>query len=300
MSKQDNNWHRWGEEDELGAANIIGASNILSALDIPSQGRALSLALPVRQRNIPVFGGRTPMVHSMRWDGGDYLAREMAPDAAKSSDDYIFMGCHSGTHIDGLAHAWEGSQLYNGYSESSVRSTGAHKLGIENLSCLISRGILLDALGLVGDDMRPGFGITPEHVEGMLNRQDVELRPGDVVFVRTGWLEAWLDRPEERETLMGKQQGLTKATADTWFAADVVGIGADNFAVEVWPDADGDMIPFHRKTIRDFGMYLMELVVLDELAEELSDAGRSDFLFVAAPLPIKGGTGSPINPIAII
>lgn len=295
-----NNWNRWGEEEQVGTANLIGPDRVLSVLSLVTEGRTLSLALPVKQHGIPVFGGRAPAVHSMRWDGGDYAAGGKAPGGAKSSDDYIFMGCHAGTHIDGLAHAWEGTELYNGFPEGSVRSTGAHKLGIENLQCLVTRGVLLDAVALLGDDLRPGYSISVRDVEAMLKRQNVQLEAGDVVLVRTGWLKNWLDSPDDRDALLHSQQGVAKETIDIWVEADVTGIGADNFAVEAWPDSDGQQIPFHRRAIRDYGMYLLELVDLDALAVELAALGRSEFMFMAAPLPIKGGTGSPLNPLALL
>jgi kynurenine formamidase len=73
-------------------------------------------------------------------------------------------------------------------------------------------------------------------------------------------------------------------------------VGADNYAVEVIPFPHGSVFPVHQRLIRDFGIPLLEGLVLAPLAE----AGATEFLFIAAPLPIKGGTGSPLAPVAVL
>jgi kynurenine formamidase len=85
--------------------------------------------------------------------------------------------------------------------------------------------------------------------------------------------------------------------AALWLAErEIAALGADNFAVEVIPFAQGAVFPVHQRLIRDFGVPLLEGLLLHELAA----TGRHEFLFVASPLPVVGGTGSPINPIAIL
>lgn len=290
------NWNRWGRNDQRGMANLLTPESILNSLSLAETGRVVRLGLKVQQNDVPVFGGRAPIVHTMRWDGADFVAGAHAASGAKSSDDYLFMGCHSGTHIDALAHAWDGDELYNGVPQTEIRSTGAKRLGIEHLGHLIARGVLIDCVTHLDRNLEPGEAISKDDLETVLDRQGVELAAGDVVVVRTGWLEAWLNDRGQRSQLLERQQGLSVDTVGLFAASDTVAVGADNFAVEVWPSPDGDMIPFHRRMIRDYGVYLIEVLDLEELANEQ----QYEFTFIAAPLPIRGGTGSPINPLAVL
>ena len=116
---------------------------------------------------------------------------------------------------------------------------------------------------------------------------------GDAVLLRTGWLEQVTGGEPAR---FDREPGIDVEAA-LWLArADVALIGADNYAVEVLPFPEDTVFPVHQRLIRDFGMPLLEGLVLDALAA----AGAPTFLFVAAPLPIKGATGSPINPVAVL
>jgi kynurenine formamidase len=75
----------------------------------------------------------------------------------------------------------------------------------------------------------------------------------------------------------------------------IAAAGADNYAFEVLPPASGTVGPVHQFLIRDCGVPLIEGLLLDELAE----AKVYEFLFVATPLPIVGGTASPVSPVAV-
>ncbi|ODT23612.1 MAG: hypothetical protein ABS35_12770 [Kaistia sp. SCN 65-12] len=113
------------------------------------------------------------------------------------------------------------------------------------------------------------------------------------MLVRTGWLEA--QQPGEQADF-NREPGLDLEAALFLAEAGVAVVGADNFAVEVLPFAEGTVFPVHQRLIRDFGIPLIEGLVLKPLAE----AGATAFLFVAAPLPVTGGTGSPLNPVAVL
>jgi kynurenine formamidase len=108
--------------------------------------------------------------------------------------------------------------------------------------------------------------------------------------------EPELGRPHDDGVVVERGQGLAEDTADLWISADVVGIGTDSCTLEVWPHPEGKHVPLHKRLIRDYGAYLMELLDLEGLAA----SGRFEFLFVGAALPIVGGTGSPMNPLAIL
>jgi hypothetical protein len=145
MSNQIGNWGRWGEDDERGSLNLLDSRKILQSASFVREGRVFSLSLPIRQKNVPIFPGRNPMMHFMAVDGGDYAAgaRTGAGDV-KHADDYIVMATHGTTHIDALAHLWAENQMYNGHPGDLVRSSGAKKNGIQNVEWIVSKGVLLD------------------------------------------------------------------------------------------------------------------------------------------------------------
>lgn len=287
-------WGRWGADDQRGAANLIDANCVRRGASLVRSGQVFSLALQVDAKNVPVTPGRVPPQHFMRTDGGDYAAGLKRGDGFQTTDDVISMPVHAGTHIDALCHVADADFLYNGYPLSSVRSSGAKVLGIENLRSLCTRGVLLDLCALHGVPFLPkGTVITPQDLESCEARQGVRVTPGTVLLLHTGWLGA-LKTLGTAEFLSG-EPGIGMDAA-RWIAdRGVPAVGADNFAIEVIPTENRGAAPVHRALIRGCGVYLMEMLVLSELAA----AGVHEFMFVAAPLPITGATGSPINPLAI-
>jgi len=231
----------------------------------------------------------------MSLDGGDFAAGVKLPHNARAADDYIIMPTHSGTHIDALAHVWTGDELYNGHSANYVRSYGATRCGIDKMGPLVGRGVLLDVAATKGVEvLDAGYVITASDLEACANLNGVQVGEGDTVLVRTGWLKARVGTPE----LFHSNQPGIGLDAARWLASrDVVAVGADNSSVEAM-DWDGRRTTpnvVHQMLIREFGIPLMELMTLEGPAQD----GVHEFLLVVAPLPIKGGVGSPVNPVAI-
>lgn len=290
-----NNWGRWGKEDQRGAANFASADRVFTAATtLVRTGKVYSLALKLQPQGLPVNPQRGAPVHLMSIDAGDFAAGFEIEGGFCTADDYFAMHTQTGTHIDGLGHVWYDDKLYNAFPANSVRSSGACCLGIEKLGHLTGRGVLLDVAGYLGvSHLEGGRPITPEELEGCARSQGTAVREGDILMVRTGWLGTYDDNEPNKFWRTNPGIGIT---AGEWVGKRrVAGIGVDNFAVEVHPSETGKIGPVHMRLIRDFGCYLMELVVLDELARDR----QYEFMFVAAPLPITGGTGSPINPLAL-
>jgi kynurenine formamidase len=294
-STTTSNWGRWGADDERGAANFISPDLLKSAAGLIRSGRVFSLALPLSEKESPVYEGRTPPLHFMRSDSADHEEGGDCTGAFKYADDYVALFTHTGTHIDALAHVWYGDQLYNGYPAKAMRSYGAPKLGIDKLRYLVGRGVLLDLPRLRGvARLPPDAIIQPDELERCAAAQGVELRRGDILLIRTGWLSVFAE--EGPHGYFAAAPGIGRAAGEWIGEKGFAAVGSDNFAVESHPpDGGGSNGPVHRRVIRDFGCYLMEMVALDEIAE----AGVHEFLFVAAPLLITNGVGSPINPLAI-
>lgn len=287
------NWGRWGDADERGAANFITPDLLVAAAGLIRTGRVFSLALTLQKEGLPVAPARVVPTHLMSMDAGDFAAGYAIPGGFRTADDYLGMYTQTGTHIDGLGHVWYGDALYNGFPANSVRSSGAERLGMEKLVHLAGRGVLLDIAAHRGVPyLAGGAAIGAGELQDCAARQGVAVRAGDIVLIRTGWLETYRD--DAPDAFWSANPGIGVEAAEWLGATGVAGIGVDNFAVEVHPSETGHIGPVHMRLIRDFGCYLMELVKLDALAA----ARVHEFFFVAAPLPIRGGTGSPINPLA--
>ncbi|GAA5054520.1 kynurenine formamidase [Thermocatellispora tengchongensis] len=303
MAAEPNNWGRFGPDDQRGTLNLLTPEVVLRALAAATTGRVLSLAMPIRgatssaaPHSVPHLRGRPLPQHFMSVDGADYAAGARAIGAGlRVADDALIVTPHgTTTHMDALCHMWAGDELYNGHPAARVRSYGAARCGIERAGGVVARGVLFDVPRHLGLDHLPaGFRIGPELLEEIAP----EVRPGDVAVIRTGWPLVW---ERSREEYWSGQPGLS-AGAGRWLAGrDVAMVAADNAAVGglnagqlADEDAEDDL---HLILLWRHGIHLAEMLWLEELAA----AGRSEFVFVAAPLRIEGGTGSPINPLAIL
>ncbi len=214
-----------------------------------------------------------------------------APEARTGASGIIVTPEHSGTHIDALAHQAENLTLHGGIhvDEGVQTSVGFRKLGIETMAPLVGRGVLLDVAG--GRRLDPDYAITPADLERSAR---VELKPGDIVLVRTGFGALWA-RPEEYLRAAG-----VGAAASRWLIdRGVSAVGADNIAFDVMnapPDPELKVtLPGHVLLLVRAGIPIIENLNLEELAA----ANVYEFLFVCLPLKMRGATGSPVRPIAV-
>ena len=290
------NWGRWGAADEKGALNLITDESVAAAAAIVRRGRRYSLALTLDFRRLPASPSRVGAAHFMTLDAGDYAAGLRLPHDARVADDYVVMPTQWGTHLDALAHVWRGEELYNGHPASSVRSFGASRCGIDKAGVIVTRGILLDVPAVKDVTRLPaGYQVESADIDAALERAGTEIRPGDAILLRTGWIQLVSEAPEQFYT---SQPGLGLEAALGLARRDVCLIGADNAAVEAmsWQGrATTANNVVHQHLIRDFGIHLLEMMNLEELAR---DEVR-ECLLVIAPLPFHGGVGSPVVPVAL-
>jgi kynurenine formamidase len=286
-------WKRWGNDDERGALNYIGQDEVRRATALVRTGEVLRLAQLLSSKT-PVPAHRCGLQHFMGRDGGDYAAGSKRPGGFQFAEDTVVMPLHIGTHVDALCHAWYDDKMYNGFSGNDVRSVrGAEKLGMEKMPPVVTRGILLDIVKLKGGVLVPGEVIDRADLEAAAAAAGVTPGRGDAVLIRTGWLES---QKGVKQPSFDVEPGI-EIEAARWLAeAGVAIVGADNFAVEVLPFAEGTVFPVHQLLIRDYGMPLLEGMMLDPLVA----SGRHEFLFIASPLPIVGATGSPLAPVAVL
>ena len=186
------NWGRWGSEDERGALNLATADVVLETARALRTGKVYSLALPISRSRTPAVWDRPPPERFTRTAPQDHDPSEGSGlPAVGSADDMLVLPSHAGTHLDALSHVFEGEHFYNGHPVGSFSTRrGASKCSIVRTGTVVARGVLLDVAASAGlPALAAGHAITAAELEESCARQDVEVRPGDAVLIRTGWLE---------------------------------------------------------------------------------------------------------------
>jgi kynurenine formamidase len=213
-----------------------------------------------------------------------------------SASALLVMAEHSGTHIDALCHQAEDLRLHGGVRVDATVQTskGFTRLGAETIPPLLARGVLLDVAGALGVERLPdGHAVSVQELQRAA--EGVELRPGDAVLVRLGAGAVWDDRAAYEAA------GGVSGAASAWLAErSPVAVGADNLAWDVpseAPDPDtGTTLPGHVRLLVRGGIYIVESLNLEALAAD----GVREFAFVCLPLKLRGGTGSPVRPLALV
>ncbi len=284
------NWGRWGQEDELGTLNLISPAVRLSAASLVKQGVAISLGLDLNKDKSD--HNTHPFVHKSSVHS--FGAYDVVSD--KYSVEY-HGAAHA--HIDALSHMAYKGRSYNGFTADLTRPEGAGKLGIQNIQDgIFSRGLLVDMPWLRGVDyLQRGEPITVPDLEAWEEKTGISVRQGDVLLVRTGrWVH---DRKHGAIHLALGAAGLHASVVKWLKQRDVAVLGSDGGNDVIPSGVEGLQAPVHLLALVSLGMPLFDNLDLDALASEASKQGRWEFLFVVAPLRADGGTGAPVNPIAV-
>ena len=210
---------------------------------------------------------------------------------------FMYTTEHSGTHIDALCHQAENLHLYGGREvDASIQTPhGFTELGVETIAPLITRGVLLDiARNRAVDHIGAGNPIRHDELEAAAQKQGVQVGEGDVVLVRTGNGALW------QESAVYLQAGGVSGSASQWLASKgVKAVGADNVAWDEVGLVDPDLkvtLPGHLILLVRHGISIIENLFLEELARD----ERYEFTFVCLPLKLRGATGSPVRPVAVV
>jgi hypothetical protein len=307
------NWGRWGDGDVLGTVNFITDELRLAAAGLVRRGASFSLSQRFDSGG-PQKGWRrrTNPVHTMLDTGTDAAAGNQGfPHGIGGADDVIAMPLQCSTQWDGLGHIFDHGKAWNGRDAArTVTSEGDQVTGIEQLARPVcGRGVLLDVGRVTGPslgtadgargELPDGFAITQQHLAAAAAAHGVTVGRGDLLLVRTGRYaralrEGWGDYAG------GASPGLSFTTAGWLHRTEVAAVATDTWGFEVRPNEfDESFQPLHQVAIPNMGLLIGEMWALEELADDCAADGVYEFFLTAAPLPITGAVGSPVNPIAV-
>jgi len=284
-----------GPADRLGALNNITSAEVVAAASDVWRGRSVSLAAPIAIRT--AADNPDPAVHQMT---------NPADDPAHDSGlffatDRLAMNIHgdADSHIDALCHVMFDGKLYNGIDAETVTASGATELSIEVAGQgIVGRGLLLDIPSLRGLPwLEPGDQVTADDLLAAESAQADRIQQGDLLFVRVGHrarrrsLGAW-NAAEARA-------GLHPLALELLAERRIAALGSDGNNDTAPSAAEGVDFPVHVLAINAMGLHLLDYLDFDALVGLCGELRRWSFLCVVAPLRLRAGTGSPVNPIAI-
>jgi kynurenine formamidase len=286
---------RWGSDDRRGALNHLTPARMLAAASEVRNGRSVTMAAPLADS---AADNPEPGTRHMK-----HLPGESSPVAGVSfAADQLTMNVHGDvdSHVDALCHVGYQGALYNGVTPEAVTSRGASTLSIDDArDGIVGRGVLLDIPALRGTDwLEPGDCVTEADLTAAQQSQRVEVGPGDLLFVRVG-------HRRRREELgpwdaAAARAGLHPRAMGYLAELRVAALGSDGNSDTAPSVVAGVDFPVHVLAINALGLHLLDYLQLEDLLGVCRAAGRWSFLCVIAPLRLPGGTGSPVNPIAVL
>jgi kynurenine formamidase len=245
----------------------------------------------VLEHGIPVFEGHAPFSVMPFVRHGD--SDDLLEGPAGFSSEITIMGQHTGTHIDAFCHfsklMGEERVLYN--DEKVVQNhQGIQKWSIEQMPPIVTRGVLLDFPALFGVDvLEDSYAINSEDIKACLKKQNIEIKPGDCVLIRTGFTKYW---KSQNNRFLSKHAGVNLDGATYLVEKGAIALGGDTSTFEALPSPRHDV---HVYLLVEQGVPIIECLNLEQLANDKV----YEFFFIAAPLKLKGATASIIHPIAI-
>jgi len=290
-------WDVWGRDDEVGTINLLDPGRVAAAAAGVRTGEVVPLDLPLTLPDPPLFGRQA------------YRHEVFALNRHEMDDRLDGFHLQGSTQWDSLNHVRAREHGYWG-GRTDDPTTGPNGLGIDRWARrgIVGRGVLVDVGAHLAATGRPvdglaGHAITVDELQGTLEAEGVTLEVGDILCLRTGWTTAYrrLDRDARVAYAAGPTSTGLRAgedMAEFLWDAHVAALCCDNPAVEVVP-GDPSVGSLHRRLIPFLGFALGEMFDLDRLAERCHADGRFTFLFVAAPLHVPDGLGSPGNAVAI-
>jgi hypothetical protein len=285
LFQQIKNWGRWGPDDQLGTVNLITPAKRKQAAALVKTGETVSLAHTLLTEKAD--DNSSPFEHTMlRGNNMDRYAVQYHGYA------------HS--HIDALCHILYKDQTYNGYARADVNTDkGCTKLGIQNLkSGIVTRGVLVDIPRLRNlPYLEPGTAIYVEDLEAWEKKSGVKITSGDALLIRTG---RWARRDKLGPWKVGQSAAGLHASVAPWIKARGVAFLGSDAAEDVTPSmVEGVTLPIHTLMITALGVNLLDNQDLEALGDTAARLNRWTFMLTINPMPVAGGTGFPLNAIAM-
>jgi kynurenine formamidase len=287
--KELSNWGRWGSNDQMGTVNLITPEKRKAAAALVKEGVAISLAHDADTEKS--VDNNSPYGHKMLSTGARPAGQFMMDEYSVSYHGLAH------THMDALSHmAWEG-KLYNGTPQTEVTDKGANVLAVTAFrDGIFTRGILMDIPRLKNlPYLEPGTPIYPEDLDAWEKKAGLRIGSGDVVFIRTG---RWARRKKLGPWDPSSVAGLYASCAKWLKQRDVAMVGSDS-DTDVMPSGIPGVQPMHQILLIAMGTPIFDNCDLEALADAAAKRNRWAFLITAAPISMPGGTGSPLNPIAV-
>jgi kynurenine formamidase len=295
MFEAARNWGQWGADDQRGALNYITAEQVTAAAALIRAGTSVSLALPLNTVAGP--DNPKPVAHYMT----------MLPDADIGSGelrlacDYVGLEFHGDahSHIDALNHVVYEGKLHNAWPAAKVLSTGALVQSIDVAAAgIVGRGVLLDIAKTRGVRwLEPGDYVWTEDLLAAEEAHGVQLRLGDVLYLRTGHHRRRLDLGAWDAAVA--KAGLHSSAMQLLHDRRIAAFGADGDGDAVPNHCDPVIYPIHVLGVNAMGLHFMDSLQFEDLAAACEAEQRWEFFTVIAPLRLDKGTGSPVNPIAV-
>ncbi len=285
LFQQVKNWGRWGADDQLGSANLVTVAKRKQAVALVKTGDTVSLA-------------HNPLTEKAEDNASPF---EQTMLRGNNMDRYaVSYHGYAHSHIDALCHILYKDQTYNGYARAEVNTDkGCAKLGIQNLkNGVITRGVLVDIPRLRNVPyLEPGTAVYAEDLEAWEKKSGVTIGSGDAVFLRTG---RWLRREKLGPWNVGQNAAGLHASVAPWIKARGVSLLGSDVAEDVTPSmVDGVALPIHTLMITALGINLLDNQDLEAVGETAARLKRWEFMLMVAPVPVTGGTGFPVNALAM-
>jgi kynurenine formamidase len=281
---------RWGPEDERGTLNLITPETTLAGARLVRDGHSVSLSHDYLKE--AAEDATSPFGHEILGAGG-------RGSFVTDRFDVVFHG-YAHSHIDALCHMSHEGVAYNGFERSGITAEiGCPALAITTMKQgIATRGVLMDIARLKGVEyLEPGTAIYPEDLEAWEAATGIRVGPGDALLVRSG---RWARREETGPWATGRLAAGLHASVAPWLRERGVAILGSDYTNDVLPSGvEGVSMPIHQLTLVAMGMPLFDNLDLEAVAAAAAERNRWEFFLVAAPLAVPGGTGSPLNPLAI-
>ena len=292
----------WGKDDQIGRLNLMTDASRAAVLSRVASGQVYDLSVEyfIGMPSWQAAGDphyRLWMTHTPHGTVvDDPLGLGVAINEHVSyTGAAISMYTHMGTHIDALSHFGLDGRIWNGFSaREHLGDRGWTVAGAEKLPAIIARGVLIDVARAKDVPMlADGYRVTRADLEQALKTQDVEVREGDVVLIRTGRMKVYARAAAYMKDPPG--MGLSAARYLVEERGAMV-VGADNLSFEAFPsEVPGNYVPLHTYLLAQQGAPILELVNLEELAED----GVYEFAFIGGSLKLRGADAAPLRPIAL-